>query len=226
MKFCRRVQRKKLGSKFWNEGIAFYLDGKGFQFKTNPHDQARAPRACQWRKRSEGLEFGCTAKGRKEGQVNINFMVAIAHNKGVVLCQRYDRAITAQKMADLVDQHFERAFEKSADPRGRRFLMDNCPEQNSRTALRAHDRVSAKVFLIPPRSPDLNPIENFFHQVNRKLQQQALVNNITRETKDELEYRIKKTMREFPLENINRLIESMPKRICMVIKAGGKRIPY
>ena len=62
--------------------------------KKNPHDQARAPRACQWRKRSEGLEFGCTAKGRKEGQVNINFMVAIAHNKSVVLCQRYDGAIT------------------------------------------------------------------------------------------------------------------------------------
>ena len=144
MKFCRRVQRKKLGSKFWNEVIAFYLDGKGFQFKTNPDDQARAPRACQWRKRSEGLEFGCTAKGRKEGQVNINFMVAIANNKGVVL--RYDGAITGQKMADLVDQHFERAFEKSAAPRGLRFLMDNCPRQNSRTALRAYDESTQKFF--------------------------------------------------------------------------------
>ena len=224
LKFCRKVQRRKLGVDYWTRRIAFYLDGKGFVYKTNPHDQARAPSTVQWRKRAEGLEF--TAKGRKEGQVNINFMVAIAHNKGVVLCERYEGAITGKKMAEIVDLHFERAFEVSADPRGRRFLMDNCPRQNCREAHRAYARLKAQVFLIPPRSPDLNPIENFFHQVTRKLKQQALDKNITHETKDELEERIKKTMKDFPLENINRLIESMPKRVNMVIKAGGKRIRY
>lgn len=105
------------------------------------------------------MEFGCTAKGRKEGQTNLNFMVAIAHSKGVVLCERYHRAITGQKMADLVDEHFEMAFQRSADPRGRRFLMDNCPRQISKTAMKAYDRVNGIVFRIPPRSPDLNPIE-------------------------------------------------------------------
>lgn len=50
--------------------------------------------------------------------------------------------------------------------------------------------------------------------------------NITKETKSELEERIKKTMSDYPIDKINRLIESMPKRIRMVIKAGGKRIRY
>jgi len=96
-------------------------------------------------------------------------MVGIAHNKGFVLCERYYGAITGKKMADLVDKHFNAAFEKSADPRGQRFLTDNCPRQTSKAAMGAYDRVEAKVFRIPPRTPDLNPIENFFHQVSRQL---------------------------------------------------------
>jgi len=44
------------------------LDGKGFEFKSNPSDQARAPKGRLWRKRKEGLDIHCTAKekGRVE----------------------------------------------------------------------------------------------------------------------------------------------------------------
>ena len=83
-----KVQRKQLTQDFWNNVISLYLDGKGFEYKSNPHDQARAPRARQWRKRGEGLKFRCTAKGKKEGSTNVNFMVAIAYGKGVVLCEQ------------------------------------------------------------------------------------------------------------------------------------------
>ena len=51
-------------------GISFYLDGKGFQYKSNSYDQARAPGAREWRKRGEVLKFNCTAKGKKEGSIN------------------------------------------------------------------------------------------------------------------------------------------------------------
>ena len=37
VKFCKKVKKRNLGSQFWREGISFYLDGKGFQYKTNPH---------------------------------------------------------------------------------------------------------------------------------------------------------------------------------------------
>ena len=67
VKFCRKLRRKKLGEEFWKEGLSFYLDGKGFEFKTNPQDQARAPSAREWRKRGEGLKIGYVAKGKKEG---------------------------------------------------------------------------------------------------------------------------------------------------------------
>ena len=44
-----------------------YLDGKGFVYKCNPIGQARAPKARAWRKKGEGLDLNCTAKGKKEG---------------------------------------------------------------------------------------------------------------------------------------------------------------
>lgn len=222
--FCRRIERKKLGLDFWTKGISFYLDGKGFQYKTNPHDQARAPKARAWRTASEGLKF--TAKGKKEGQSMVNFMCAIAHNSGVVMCEQYHGSINGQKMVDIVDGHFDQAFRKTSNPRGRRFLMDNCPRQVSRAAMKAYARAKAKVFRIPARSPDINPIENFFHQMTCKLEQDAFENHITRETKEEFAERIKKTMAEFPVNRINKLIESMPRRVRLVIKAKGRRIRY
>jgi len=129
-------------------------------------------------------------------------------------------------MVRIVDEHFPQAFENSIDPKGKRFLTDNCPRQTCKVAMAAYDRVNAKVFRIPPRSPDLNPIENFFHLVTNKLKEDALQQNITHETKLQFSERVIRTMKDFPVEKINNLIGSMDKRIEMVIKAKGKRIRY
>ena len=43
---------------------------------------------------------------------------------------------------------------------------------------------------IPPRSPDLNPIENVFNVVKKQLKDEALEKNIENETKDEYEKRV------------------------------------
>ena len=226
LRFCRRMRKFKIGQEFWNRHIAFYLDGKGFEYKKNPFDQARAPKVREWRRKCEGLSLGCTSKGRKEGTVNCNFMVGISYNHGVVLCEQYSGAINGEKMAEIVYSSFNNAFEKSIDPRGRRFLQDGCPRQNSKAAREAFESVNALVFKIPSRSPDLNPIENFFHSVSDKLRQQALHNRIEKETFNEFSARVKKTLLEYPAADIDKIIESMDKRIEMVLKARGMRIKY
>ena len=111
-----------------------YVDGKGFQFKTNPQDMVRAPHAREWRLRGEGLKYGCTAKGSKERTVNVNFIVGISYDSGVVLCEQYEGPITGQKFADIVTASFPAALGKSADPIVRRILQDGCPCQNSKIA--------------------------------------------------------------------------------------------
>ena len=71
----------------------FYLDGVSFIYKTNPMDQARAPKGRVWQKKSEGLKQGCLAKGSKveTGGKVAKMMVAITHGGGVIICERYEK---------------------------------------------------------------------------------------------------------------------------------------
>ena len=82
-KFCQTVRRKKLKRNFWRNSVynSLYLDGKGFEYKTNPNDQARSLSARILRKRGEGLKFKCTAKGKKKGGIFVNFMIGEAYGK-------------------------------------------------------------------------------------------------------------------------------------------------
>ena len=78
-KFARKV-KKRLPESFWRDGVGFYLDGVGYAHKTNPFDQACAPRTRIWRKTGEGIQINCTSTGSKAGTGGkvANFIVAIA----------------------------------------------------------------------------------------------------------------------------------------------------
>ena len=61
----------------------------------------------------------------------------------------------------------------SVNPTGKLFLQDGDRSQNSKKAKTALDEVGSRQFSIPPRSPDLNPIENIFNLVKAKLREDA-----------------------------------------------------
>ena len=92
--------------------------------------------------------------------------------------------------------------------------------------MRAIEKVGAKVFKIPARSPDLNPIENFSNTITMKLNNDAVEKQITRESINEFSLRVKKTMESFSSDQIDKIIESMDKRITAVIKGRGQRTKY
>ena len=91
--------------------------------------------------------------------------------------------------------------------------MDGCPRQNSAIDRRAILKIGASYLKIPARGPDLNPIENFFHQVKKKLAEQAIIENIEKQTFEELSARCKQTLLYFPKDEINTIIESIDKRV-------------
>ena len=78
LKFTRRCSRCCIPS-FWKRGISMYLDGVGFEWKTNPNTSAMGTRTMGWRKRSQGLDINQTAKGKKEGKTNAYFYVGISY---------------------------------------------------------------------------------------------------------------------------------------------------
>ena len=100
-------------------------------------------------------------------------MVAISHRKGVLTCESYDK-MDAQYFTSFIDQHFDTMFETSGQGLTRLWLQGGDPSQNNRPARDASARCHSEVLKIPPRSPDLNPIENIFHIVSRKLEKDAI----------------------------------------------------
>ena len=122
--FCRQNFSQQRGPAFWTRGISFYLDVKGFELKTNLFDQVCAPKRREWRKRTEGLDTVCVTKAKKEGCRNANFIVAIAHGEGVVMCRQYEGRITAAKFAFIVREEIRRAFSASANSKDKLFSMD------------------------------------------------------------------------------------------------------
>jgi hypothetical protein len=106
------------------------------------------------------------------------------------------------------------------------FLRDGDPRQNSVAAKRALDDVNAKLFSIPPRSPDINPIENLLHLIQFKLDRDALDRNLTKETFERFSERIKETMENYPVDTIDKIIDSIYGRMTEIIKCNGQRMKY
>ena len=106
------------------------------------------------------------------------------------------------------------------------WIQDGDPSQNCAAAQNAFRDVNASLLSIPPRSPDMNPIETLFHLVRKELMRQAISNKITKETYDEFSQRIVSTINGISSQTIDKIIESMDKQMDLVIKQNGNRTKY
>ena len=82
------------------------------------------------------------------------------HNKSVTKCHQYFGPINSGTFKLFIDEHFSNMVKNSANPERKLFIQDSDPYQNSKIACEAMDSVGCRLFKIPPRSPDVIPIEN------------------------------------------------------------------
>lgn len=226
LKFAKKC--KTLPPTFWKEGICFYLDGVSFVHKTQPYESARTDRTRTWMRKGDSLKRHCTAKGSKEG-VNgkvAHFLCAISYGKGFIECYQYEGRLNGEKCKEFIESRFQKMFRKCANGRGELFLQDGCPCMNSGLAKETLDTKGFRVFSIPARSPDLNPIENTFNNIRRILRKQTIDQNIMREDYNTFCTRVKQTILNYSTEIIDRTINSMNKRIDLVIQNKGNRTKY
>ena len=64
-------------------------------------------------------------------------------------------------------------FQRAKKNASRLWIQDGDPSHNSAVARRSLKQMNAQLISIPPRSPDVNPIENIFHIVKKKLDDDA-----------------------------------------------------
>lgn len=211
---------------FWKEDIAFYFDGVGFIHKTRPKENAMACRGQVWRKPGEGLHLGCTSKGQKAGNggKQAKFFVGISYNRGVICAEQYTE-LNGESFAQFIRTHFSKIFSRSGKI-GKQWIQDGDPSQNSAKARAALHEIGANLLPIPPRSPELNPIENVFSFVKKELRKQVLLNNVEKETYEEFSLRVKATLYSSSTIRINNIIDSVGKRLSRIIIRKGGRIEY
>ena len=100
------------------------------------------------------------------------------------------------------------------------FQQDNAPCHKSKAVLKWFENNNINVLNWPSNSPDLNPIENLWHILKRKLKRRCIKNKL------EIKYFAKKEWDLITNELAQKLVNSMPKRIELVMKAKGNAINY
>ena len=86
--------------------------------------------------------------------------------------------------------------------------------------------LNAELLSIPARSSDINPIENIFHIVREELQKEAFVLNVTHETSEDFPKRVCNTIRSISVQCIDSIIDTMDKRMEMIMNRKARRIKY
>jgi len=228
LQFARVIKRER-GPSFWTDDIAFYFDATSFHHKTHPKQNALTLKGRVWRKHNEGLSFGCTAKGRKVGSGGrvVRVHAAISYGNGVVLAKPYKK-LTGKRFAKFVKKEFDGVFGRCQGDhiKPRVFVQDGDPSQNSARVRRALSRINATIQQIPARSPDLNPIENIFHILGNRLNEDALRLNIEHETFRAFRRRVVTTLLGIPPSVVDKTIGSMTKRVDEIIRRKGERLKY
>ena len=70
---------------------------------------------------------------------------------------------------DLIEGEFSCMFALTNERNSKLFVQDGDPSENFALALGAWKKIGAELLAVPPRSGDINCIENIFHVVKRIL---------------------------------------------------------
>ena len=102
------------------------------------------------------------------------------------------------------------------------FQQDNAPIHRAKVNLTWFKSQKINVLPWPSLSPDLNPIENLWGILARKVYARGK----RLRTKEQLKNTIRKSWEEINIEQLRTLVESIPERIFEVVKLNGAKTEY
>ena len=108
-------------------------------------------------------------------------------------CKQYKK-LSGKLFAEFIENKFPEIFKSSSNHTRNVFAQDGDPSQNSKAAKTALDDIGAVQFSISPRSPDLDPIQNVFDLVEKKLSSEEVKCSFSKESYAKFMERVQNTL--------------------------------
>ena len=131
---------------------------------------------------------------------------------GIMDAKFYCEEILTKRLNPFIDDVF---------PEGHRFMQDNDPKHTSKLAKETFEKLNINWWKTPAESPDMNPIENLWHEIKERLR-----NDIKPRTKEELLDGLNEVWGSITPEKCRRYISHLRKVIPKVIERNGKASGY
>ena len=189
--------------------------------------QAKDLKGLVWRKKNEDLIKYCTSKGNKAGhgcKVASSF-AAISLRRAICYCMHYEK-LCGKLFSEFIENNFIEISKSSCNTAVNVFVQDGDPIQKSKAANIFPDKIGTAQFSILPCSLDINPIENGFNLVEKKLSSDAFKYSISKESYAKFLERVENPPSRYPIVPIDNIIKSMRKRISQVIQSKCHRLKY
>lgn len=103
------------------------------------------------------------------------------------------------------------------------YQQDNAPIHTSALTKKIFKKEKIKVMDWPSKSPDLNPMENMWGILARKVYKQGKKQF---STKEQLQKAIFKEWSKIDLKECQKLVKTMPTCLAKVVRKGGRVIDY
>ena len=162
------------------------------------------------------------------GGQRLHLQVGVGYTTGIVIAEEYT-TFNAEWFARFVHRTLHCTLTDCAMSKETErllFVMDNDPSQRSKLARDASNDVGAEVVHIPPRSPDLNPIEQVFNNVKHDLAKGALQGQIQKESFSECKIRVLQTLVNYNSSTIDHTVATMHDCLTLIASNGGYRTKY
>ena len=140
-------------------------------------------------------------------------------NKGATNICLITGSVDSQVYQDIIRTHYVPFIEKYM-PDGQ-LQQDNAPCHTSGSTKRFFEEKGISVFSTPPESPNLNPIENLWHELKDFLRTTAKPQN-----KDDLIAGIQEFWKSVTPEKCRRYISHLRKVIPRVLEVNGESTGY
>ena len=157
-------------------------------------------------------------------------MYFAAHNvpsQAPVLFHRRKK-VTKEEWAAAVNQgHFSEALKSvnPAKPHGPwKVMCDNEGFLDTMTCKAAHKKAKVSLWHVPPRSPDLNPVEQYWSWLRRRLRQLDLKDVVAKRpgrTKQQYVQRVKQVMKSAKSKLVSKNIMMSYRKTCQRIHDLG-----